>query len=97
VGNGAVRFSVPELESDIVTRGVLLNRELESVIVKRGPSLWSSGQSSWLQTQRSPFDSRRYQIFCEVVGLERGPLSLVMITEKPLHCKSRDSGLENLD
>jgi hypothetical protein len=27
------------------------------------------------------FDSRRYQIFCEVVGLERGPLSLVRIIE----------------
>jgi hypothetical protein len=28
------------------------------------------------------FDSRRYQIFCEMVGVERGPLSLVMITEE---------------
>jgi hypothetical protein len=27
------------------------------------------------------FDSQRYQIFWEVVGLERGPLSLVMISE----------------
>jgi hypothetical protein len=27
------------------------------------PPLWSSGQSSWLQIQRSRFDSRRYQIF----------------------------------
>jgi hypothetical protein len=26
-------------------------------------ALWSSGQSSWLQIQRSGFDSRRYQIF----------------------------------
>jgi hypothetical protein len=25
--------------------------------------LWSSGQSSWLQIQRSGFDFRRYQIF----------------------------------
>jgi hypothetical protein len=33
-------------------------------------SLWSSGQSSWLQIERSGFDSRRYQI---LVGLERGP------------------------
>jgi hypothetical protein len=37
----------------------------------------SSGQSSWLQIQRSGFDSQRYQIFWEVVGLEQGPLSLV--------------------
>jgi hypothetical protein len=28
------------------------------------------------------FDSRRYQIFWEIVGLERGPLSLVGITEE---------------
>jgi hypothetical protein len=27
------------------------------------PLLWSSGQSSWLQIQRSGFNSRRYQIF----------------------------------
>jgi hypothetical protein len=39
-----------------------------------GPPMWSS---SWLQVQRSWFDSRRYQIFWEVVGLERGPLSLM--------------------
>jgi hypothetical protein len=28
------------------------------------------------------FDSRHYQIFWEVAGLERGPLSLVRITEE---------------
>jgi hypothetical protein len=42
-----------------------------------GPPLWSSGQSSWLQIQRSGFDFRCYQIFREVVGLERCPPSLV--------------------
>jgi hypothetical protein len=31
------------------------------------------------------FDSRRYQIFWEVVGLERDPLSLVRITEELTH------------
>jgi hypothetical protein len=31
--------------------------------VTEEPPLWSSGQSSWLQMQRSGFDSRRYQIF----------------------------------
>jgi hypothetical protein len=30
------------------------------------------------------YDSRRYQLFCEVVDLERGPLSLVSITEELL-------------
>jgi hypothetical protein len=42
------------------------------------------------------FDSRRYQIFCEVV-VERGPLSLVKIIEEILDWKSSGSGLENLD
>jgi hypothetical protein len=41
------------------------------------PRLWSSGQSSWLQIQRSGFDSQLHQIFWEVVGLCRGPHSLV--------------------
>jgi hypothetical protein len=27
------------------------------------PPLWSSGRSSWVQIQRSGFDSRRYKIF----------------------------------
>jgi hypothetical protein len=47
---------------------------------------------------RSPkFDSRRYQIFWEVVGLERGPLSLMRIIEEVLEWKSSGSGLENQD
>jgi hypothetical protein len=56
--------------------------------------LWSSGQSSWLQIQRSGFDSRRYQIFW-VVGLERGPFSLVSTTEELLGRKSSGSGLDS--
>jgi hypothetical protein len=56
--------------------------------------VWSSDQSSWLQIQRSVFDSRRYHIFWEVVGLERGPLSLVSTTEELLGRKSSCSGLE---
>jgi hypothetical protein len=59
------------------------------------PPLWSSGQSSWLQIQRSGFDPRHYPIFWEVVGLERGPLSLVSTFEKLLGRKSSGSGLEN--
>jgi hypothetical protein len=38
------------------------------------------------------FDSRRYQIFCELVGLERGPLSLVSTIEELLERKSSGSG-----
>jgi hypothetical protein len=41
------------------------------------------------------FDSGRYQIFWEVVVLERGTLSLVRITEKLLEWKSSGSGLGN--
>jgi hypothetical protein len=59
-----------------------------------GPPLWSSGQSSWLQIQ-SGFDSRRYQIFWEVVCLEQGPLSLVSTIEELLGRKSSVSGLES--
>jgi hypothetical protein len=58
------------------------------------PSLWSSGQSSWLQIQKTGFDSRRYQIFWEVVGLERGPLSLVSTIEELFGRKLSGSGLE---
>jgi hypothetical protein len=36
------------------------------------------------RSRGSGFGSRRYQIFWEVVGLERGPLSLVRITEELL-------------
>jgi hypothetical protein len=40
------------------------------------------------------FDSRRYQIFWEVVGMERGPLSLVSTIEELLGRKSSGSGLK---
>jgi hypothetical protein len=57
--------------------------------------LWSSGQSSLLHIQRFGFDSRRYLIFWEVVGLERGRLSLVSTTKELVETKSSGSGLEN--
>jgi hypothetical protein len=59
------------------------------------PPLWSCGQSSWLQIQRSGFYSWRYKIFWQVVGLERGPLSLVSTTEVLLERKNSGSGLES--
>jgi hypothetical protein len=59
------------------------------------PLLWSSGQSSWLLIRRSGFDSRRYQIFWEVVGLERGPLGLLSTTEELLGRNSSGSCLES--
>jgi hypothetical protein len=59
------------------------------------PPLWPSDQSSCLQKQRSRFDSRLYQIFWEVVGLERGPLSLVSTIEELLGRKCSGYGLES--
>jgi hypothetical protein len=58
---------------------------LFEMVVKTGPPLWSSGQSSWLQIRRPGFDSRHYQK--KVVGLKRGPLSLMSTTEELLDRK----------
>jgi hypothetical protein len=55
-----------------------------------GPPLWSV-------VRVSRFDSQRYQIFWEVVGLERGLLSLVSTTEELLGRKCSGPGLENRD
>jgi hypothetical protein len=52
----------------------------------------NSGQSYCLQIQRSGFDFQHYQIFWEVVGLERGPLSLVSTTGELLGSKNSGSG-----
>jgi hypothetical protein len=60
------------------------------------PPLWSTGQSSWLQIQTSGFDYRRYQILW-VVGLKRGPPSLVSTIEDLLERKSSSYGLANWD
>jgi hypothetical protein len=59
----------------------------------RGPPLWYSGQSSWLQIQRSLVRFPALQK--KVVGLERGPLSLVSATEELLGSNSSGSGLES--
>jgi hypothetical protein len=64
---------------------------------RRRPPLWSSGQSSWLHIQRSGFDSQGYQIFWKLVGLERGPLSLVNISEELLWRENSGSDLEGRD
>jgi hypothetical protein len=65
-------------------------------MIKVWLALWSSGQSFWLQIQRSGFDFRRYQIFW-VVGLERGPPSFVSTIEELLERKISGSGPENRD
>jgi hypothetical protein len=65
--------------------------------VKELSPLWSSDQSFWLHIQMSGFDSRRYQIFLDVVDLKRGPLSLLSTIEELLERKRSGSGLENRD
>jgi hypothetical protein len=57
--------------------------------------LWSSDQIFCIHIERSTFDSRSYQIFWEVVGLEWGPLSLMGTTEGLLGRNSSDWGLES--
>jgi hypothetical protein len=72
-----------------------VNLSLEKILYTTGrKELKESDQSSWLQIERSWFDSRRYQIFREVVGLERGPISLVSITGELLGRKSSGFSLE---
>jgi hypothetical protein len=56
------------------------------------PPLWSNGQSAWPQN-----GDVRNQTSWEVVGLERGSLSLAITIEEPLERKSSDTSLENLD
>jgi hypothetical protein len=56
--------------------------------------VWWSEFLATQRIQRSGFDSQRYQIFWEVVSLERGPLSLVSTTEELLERNSSGSGLE---
>jgi hypothetical protein len=60
----------------------------ETVPVVRAPGYRSRGHG---------FDSRSHQIFWEVVGLERGPLSLVSTTEELLGRNSSGSSLESLE
>jgi hypothetical protein len=69
--------------------------KLTGNVVLDGPPLRFSGKSSWLQIQRFGFDSRRYQISWEVVGLERGPLSLVSTIQELLGWKSSGPGVES--
>jgi hypothetical protein len=83
-------------ESRYVLRHVLLFK-LHFMWLSAAQALCSDGQSSWLQIQRSGFDSRHYQIFCEVVGLQRGPLSLASTNEELFGRNSSGSCLENRD
>jgi hypothetical protein len=63
------------LPLDFYFKGVSDNIDRLCGLVVRVPGYRSTGPG---------FDSRRYQILWEVVGLERGPLSLVRIIEELL-------------
>jgi hypothetical protein len=80
-------------------RSCLVSNVLNSLLIVFAlyscPSLWSNGQSSRPQIQRSGLDSRRHQTLRVQVGPERGPPSLVNTTEEPPERKSSCSGLEN--
>jgi hypothetical protein len=49
------------------------------------------------RSRGSGIDSQRYQMFWKIVGLERGPLSLVRITEEIFKWETAAPGLENRD
>jgi hypothetical protein len=63
--------------------------EIRKAYRTRWPPLWSSDQSSWLQIQTPWPDSRRYQIFWQVVGFGRGPLTIVFKFEELLYIKKK--------
>jgi hypothetical protein len=74
------------------------------VPVRSGPRSWYSVSDrlcglvvrvSGHRSRDPGFDSRRYQIFRELVGLERDPLSLVSTLEDLLGRNSSGCGLEN--
>jgi hypothetical protein len=64
------------------------------VVVVVGPPLWSSGESSLLQIQRSRVRFPAIPDFWEAVGLEQGPFSLVSATEELLGRNISGSSLE---
>jgi hypothetical protein len=85
--------TVPDYISDVLCFLWGTNWIYICYVEESRPPLWSSGNCSWLQIQRSWFDSWSYQIFWEVVGLERSPLSLVSTAEELRESKSVCSGL----
>jgi hypothetical protein len=100
---GGVQYKLPQNVTKFtsVYLRIIPHTFLCAYIINKGsnqenrPPLWSSGQSFWLQIQRSMFESRRYQMFQEVVGLERGPLRLVSTIEELLGKNISGSSLES--
>jgi hypothetical protein len=88
---------VPGYTTEIYCDSCEVRTKFICYVEESSPPPWSSGQSSWLPIQRSGFDSLLYQIFRVVVGLQRGPLSLVSTIEELLERKSSCCCLENRD
>jgi hypothetical protein len=92
----ALQLCTPEMRSRKFNLdpflNIIINEILRIRFIERykGPPLWSDYRS-----RGTGFDSRRFQIFWEAAGLERGPLSLVRTSEELLEGKSSGSGLEN--
>jgi hypothetical protein len=86
--HASLRHSLPY---EILLRCIASSRLRDSVDRLCGPVVWGPGY----RCRGSGLVSRRYQIFWEVAGLERGPLSLASTTEELLGWKSSGSGLEN--
>jgi hypothetical protein len=93
----SVTFRYIKLCSVCLVLHALTRRFCNRDIMHRGPPLWSSGQCSWLLTQRSGFGSRRYQIFWVAMGLERGPLSPCESKWGAIWKKISGSGLQKWD
>jgi hypothetical protein len=71
---------------------LLIPRSLASVVWRQTASVvWVPGYRS----KGLGFDSRRYQIFWEIVGLKQGPLRLASTIVELTGRKSSGSGLEN--
>jgi hypothetical protein len=92
-------LSLNFLELFLSTEG-LFTEVWNSVLHGRGPAAsvsefyFARPVVQWSESLATDpeFDYRRYQIFWEVVGLERGPLSFVRISEELLEWKSSGSG-----
>jgi hypothetical protein len=69
--------------------------EVRTALPMKSTTFWDVTSCSPVEVHRLlRFYSRRYQIFWEVVGLERGPLSLVSTTEELLGRNSSGYSLE---
>jgi hypothetical protein len=90
-------LGIPPLYNCFLARHYCSLLSKHNAIYYGGPPLCSGRQSPWLQIQRSGLDSRLYQTFWEVVGLERSPFSLVSKTEELFERKSSGSYLGHWD